>query len=554
MSNEAWLSAEISFAKYLVGAGRLDLARDSLTALGGVASPLVAQAWNELGSAFFSAERYRESELSFRNALQQAPGDAEACLGLGYSLFNENRLAEAEAVFKELTGRSPSAAAWRALSAAHLNLFDNQGARQALQQALACDPKDAESHALKGLLAYRVSDADRRWRDWTRQNLYDPGARPNLLGSALTRQEQDEALESIRAARQIDPRIRTDELGARMLVARGQPEAALAFLEESPVPDACTWQWMADVSWLLRNETEARAFLRRSLEARMHPKPELRPLGEENESLSAVLSGLQARANQLCAGPPLVWVHWDAPVHFTYSIASSVAASPGSPLVVIGDKTNAYACCRHAPILRGADSAWGFLERYRHASENDFVYEAFCLMRWFLLKDWAEAEGEELVVPLDSDVLLVADVEREVVPLLGGRDFAFTGPMGTHLSVLTKKGVAELCSFFMKTYAHGIPEIHSGQISDMTLLPHFLAGRDWVDLSLEREGKRVDMNIRLPEGFGMADGIKDIHYENGHAFAVRDGSKDRVRLLALHFQGPTKGRMIQALRQLFSGQ
>ncbi|CAA6605209.1 hypothetical protein MTBLM1_50035 [Rhodospirillaceae bacterium LM-1] len=550
MSNEAWLKAEIGFTQYLIQAGRLDAARDSLASLDSQeAAGLIADAWKELGGAYFGQDRHREAEAAFRRALDKLPADGEALMGLGYALFNQTRTSEAEHCFQAVAqSQEGSAVAWRALCATRMNLQDLEGAAKAVARALALNDQDAETHALRGLLAYRKSQADRRWRDWTRQNLKDPAARPNLLAGALDQLELDDALSSIRAARQIDPRIRTDELGARLLVAMGRPEEALEFLEASPQPDARSWQLTADVCWLLRKEDEARRHLKKSLEARMFPEPEPRALNEETLCQAKVAAGLKNHKREGPSATPLVWVHWDAPSYFSQSIGSALAASPATPLVVLGDSTNAFEPCQHMPLSRRAASAWAFLDRYRHASENDFVYEAFCLMRWFFLLDWASVAGVDRLAAADSDLLLFCDVERELVPRMKGLDLAFTGELGPHLALLTRKGLSDLCGFFMDAYADGAPDIGS-LVSDMMLLPHFLKDRQWADLSQIEAGCRVDMNMRLPEGFRMAGQIKQISFRQGQAFAKDRESGVETRLLALHFQGPAKPYMGQALRQ-----
>jgi tetratricopeptide (TPR) repeat protein len=519
------------------------LAKEGLAGLGGFADPDLVLAWNELGSAAFAEGQFHLAEDAFRSALACRPGDEEARLGLGYALFNQNRLSEAGHCFQVLPDHP---GAQRALAATRMNLQDFKEAGSALDRSLALNPKDAESLALKGLLAYRESEADSIWRHWTRHNLANPKDRPDMLAGRIEPKRLEEAIEALRSARRIDARIRTDELGARLLTVSGKPEAALEFLGDCPEPDGRTWQWMADISWLLRDEKAAKRYLGKSFEARMDGMLEARPLGEGVENLPSVAAGL-ARAKTLAAAEtPLVWLHWDAPAYFAHSIASAIAASPASPRVVLGDSANNFQHCRHMPLMRRSARAFEFLESYRHASENDYVYEAFCLMRWFFLLDWAEVAGVERLATLDSDILLFADLETELVPRLQGRDLAFTGPMGPHLAILTQKGLVGLCDFLTGAYAKGIPEI-GGQVSDMTLLPVYLRGRDFADLSAIEQGARVDMNIRQDEGFAMAGDTKEIRFQNGQAFAKRQDGGDLVRLLALHFQGKAKIRMAQAL-------
>lgn len=547
MSNDALMNAKIAFAQYLLGAGRLDAARDELFALQGASGPLALAVFNELGSALFAAERYADAETAFKRALDVDPMDAEAGLGLGYALFNRNLLAEAQRAFAALTGRGAGGSvAWRGMAAVELNSQNYGAARSALEQAIAADPKDAEALALTGLCAYREAKADLAWRDWTRHNLVAPTARPNVIEGRVPAQALEEALAALEEARRINAAIRTEELAARLLTVSGRPEAARDFLAATPDPDARTYQLMADVCWLLRDERAAKDYLRQALSARAEPRAELRPLGQDLEAIPTVAKGLERHGRETPGAVPVVWLHWDAPPHFMQSVASVLAASPSTPLVILGDASNAIRPCLHLPMTRYCASAWEFLERYRHASENDFVYEAFCFLRWFILKDWMQSAGVAHVVAIDSDILLFADVERDLMPRLMGKDLAFTGPLGPHFTILSRQGLSDLCDFFMTAYERGVPDL-GGQVTDMTLLPSFLKGRDWADLSQEDGAARVDGNLRLSEGLRMADKVKEIRFEEGRAYAQRADGQGRTRLLALHFQGTAKPLMLSAL-------
>jgi hypothetical protein len=54
-----------------------------------------------------------------------------------------------------------------------------------------------------------------------------------------------------------------------------------------------------------------------------------------------------------------------------------------------------------------------FQKIYKHYSPNGFIYERFCFLRWFLLRDFMLAHGLKHVLHLDSDVLLYVDVNAE---------------------------------------------------------------------------------------------------------------------------------------------
>lgn len=550
MSNEAWLNAEIGFALYLLRAGKLEAARDGLFALEAPSGPQALAAFNELGAALFAGERYFDAQTAFAKALAIAPDDGEAALGRCYALFNQGRLREAAQGFKTLAERPGlGAAPWRGAAAAYLNLYDFGQTAECLRQAVGADPHDAESLALIGLSVFRRAKADHLWREWTRRNLKDAKERPDLLAASISSRDLDEALQALADARRINPEIRTEELATRLLTVSGRPEAALDFLAATPSPSGKTYQLMADVCWLLRDPKAAKRYLRQSFEARDGGEKRTRPLGQDIEGLPAVAQGLRLRKTCRRDATPLVWLHWDAPDYFALSVASALAASPATPLAILGDAANVFQACQHAPMVKYAASAWEFLERYAHASENDFVYEAFCLMRWFILRDWALVANHERVVSIDSDILLAADLEGEILPSLGARKYGFAGATGPHFSALTQDGLDDFCGYLLAAYRNGAPDI-GGQITDMTLLPRFLAGRDWADFSAPAGGARIDGNMRLSEGCRMAAGLKEVSVQDGRAYAAREGDGAPTRLLALHYQGPSKPQMREMFLRL----
>jgi Flp pilus assembly protein TadD len=538
---EARRQGGIAFARHLLAAGRIKDATQALEGLEAGASPqqreLLALLWAACGQAQFAAERYGQAEAALRQALALDPALLCARLDLGFTLFNlsqtEAALAEFAAIPEDAAER---AAAWRAEGAARLSRHEFAFARIALGKALARDPKDAEGWSLLVQLDYEQNDVAGRFRDWTRINLADPQARPNLLPASFTATMLDEVLDHCARVRSLDGRIRVEELGFRFLVAAGRPEAAQAFLRAEPAPDARTERLMADGAWLLGDLQAARTHYRQSLDLRCREPGALRPLGIETPPRPAPGT---ATGN----GMPIIYVHWDAPDYLRLSAARSLISNPGSKVVMIGDSSNRFEGLDHVKLDGLAQGAADFQALYQHRSENDYSYELFCFQRWFFLRDWMRRENVPRLCALDSDVLLFAKLE-ELEPRIQGFDLAFAGRLGAHFAILTQAGIEALCDFFMELYAKPERLPAAPQLTDMLLLPHFLEGRGWADLGPAQDAQPViDGNLRLAEGFILKDGLKAIAFDPaGQPWGQRPDGK-KVRFAALHFQGTAKRRM-----------
>ncbi|MCC7168421.1 MAG: hypothetical protein IT565_12720 [Rhodospirillales bacterium] len=539
MTPPARLISDLAFVRHLLVAHRTDEARAALMALEGP-DGVLAPAWLALGESYFHGERYGDALAVLSKAQAMGADPLRTRQALGQVHFNRGEAAAAKAEFEAVLAMAPDhapdhASAHRGLAALALNRDAYDDALVQLRQAVAADPKDAESWSLIATVHYRHADAAQLYRSWTRQNLIDPTARPDFLTPKIGSDSLDEALAVLTRARALDPSVRADEIGFRLLVAAGRPEDGLAHLAADPAPDARTLRLMADGAFLVGDHDRARRWHQESLLARCQGPIALRPLGQPAGKAVPRM------------GVPVVYVHWDAPDHLALSIGQAQRAAPDSPVVVIGDRWNRYRGVEHVLLRDHLGGAEDFARHYVHRSENDFSYELFCFQRWFILADWARATGTEILLALDSDVLLFERAGK-LAQRLGGKTAGFAGPLGPHLAVLTQEGLDALCAHYTDFYRAEGWRDRPAPISDMTLLPDFFARLPAADLNADPGWSFIDGNIRLSEGFAMEDGLKALAFENGRPIGIDALGRARP-FAALHFQGVAKKKMADCARR-----
>lgn len=213
---------------------------------------------------------------------------------------------------------------------------------------------------------------------------------------------------------------------------------------------------------------------------------------------------------------------------------------------------------------------------YVHMSTNHYSFELFCIERWFYLAEFMRLEGVDVVLHLDSDVLLYCNASE--VWNRWFQDHWFTLALGTSAatSYLTLSALEHFCKYVSEAY--GIPtspelmEANAifdamqaqqlpGGISDMYWWKTF---RERVQLAVPvdtegvgemthiRDGTTFDHNINVSDGYAMRGGMKDIRFTSQpEATWIAQGTRleggerlvREVKFNALHFQGGAKGKM-----------
>jgi hypothetical protein len=164
---------------------------------------------------------------------------------------------------------------------------------------------------------------------------------------------------------------------------------------------------------------------------------------------------------------------------------------------------------------------------------------------------------------LDSDVLLFTDADEQA-RRFSSYDLTLTGISPHCVFVNGRKTLEQFCNFLLEAYTN--PKLFqmfeavyldsqarglAGGVCDMTGFGFFRHyGKPGIlDISAVLDGTAYDNSMCDPgQGFEMQNGIKVIRWENDLPHGRFTATGEWVRLMALHFQGPSKGRIFEHMR------
>jgi hypothetical protein len=261
---------------------------------------------------------------------------------------------------------------------------------------------------------------------------------------------------------------------------------------------------------------------------------------------------------------PIVFIHLFKSDYLAYTLGQAKMKNLQSPVILIGDDTNnIYPFATHVHMNRYCGQAVEFQKIYKHFSPNGFIYEQFCFLRWFLLRDFMKAHGLKQILHVDSDVLLYVDVNREWENWAGSELSLINGDCAGNMFVNGTKALDELCDIIWDMYAApgaaerlaALSEARRKEgrlaVSDMVPLRAFYdANRDRVAemTGIQPDGSYWDANIHLDEGFEMAGERKKYWLADGKAYCRHAATGRDIWFKSLHFQGIAKAHIEPAFR------
>lgn len=208
-----------------------------------------------------------------------------------------------------------------------------------------------------------------------------------------------------------------------------------------------------------------------------------------------------------------------------------------------------------------SDNIQIFSDCYDHLhNSSSRVYELFCYQRWFLLLEFMKKFQLEVVMHIDSDVLLLVNAEDEwknfdqyIMTLSYGCSGA--------TSYITIDGLSKFTEMLINIYKNksyyfdllssrfSVMQNHRrvGGICDMTLLELFKNSSDFGGYGRVGEMMHIinestyDHNINCEDqDFAMVDSIKKLEYENGNVYVYNNRLRKKIKFNSLHCQGNAK--------------
>ncbi len=264
---------------------------------------------------------------------------------------------------------------------------------------------------------------------------------------------------------------------------------------------------------------------------------------------------------------PIIFIHKGGDSYLACSLTQAKASSPESEVHLIGDRHNTgFAGVNHWELDAYSERAQAFGKIYQHRSTNSYNFELVCLQRWFVLGEFLRKQALDSCLYLDSDVLLFARAEEEARRFA---DYALTlsgtNPSSPHcMYLIGRRNLDAFCDFVVEAYTNStlfrcLEAVYidrqarglKGGVCDMTAFDLFRRHQcaKTLDISVVVDGVAYDNSMCDPtQGFEMRKGIKLVRWKENLPCGRLVTTGQWVRLMALHFQGPAKGRIFNHVR------
>lgn len=247
-----------------------------------------------------------------------------------------------------------------------------------------------------------------------------------------------------------------------------------------------------------------------------------------------------------------------------YVLKQAKFFNPESEVILIANKNIdkaeniSYYCLKDY-----ASMANKFKKIYIHLSSNDYNYEFFCIMRWFILNEFIIKNN--INTPFfyfDSDVLLLSSVKNIMKDFsLISYDYTCTQSGGPQY-FRNKNIINNFCNLINSYYLDsskisGLKNFYSnikklgkkGGVNDMYFLGEFRKiSTNYRDLYIENKAKIFDSNIHSVSNYkyiyyyshGNIHKIKKVTINKKGIYFYNVKTKRYIKSYGLHFQGVSK--------------
>jgi hypothetical protein len=205
-----------------------------------------------------------------------------------------------------------------------------------------------------------------------------------------------------------------------------------------------------------------------------------------------------------------------------------------------------------------------FSSVYEHLSTNDYNYELFCFLRWFILKEHMEKNNLDVVFYVDSDVMLYSDITKEYEKF-NQFDLTLLHRTAAISSFFTKTGLDNFCDFLINTFtnksSYNYKKISShyytrkdfglpGGVCDMTYFDFFHYMDDGGggpgkvgEMMVIIDDSTYDHNVNVSDQYFDFNGIKNIKIKDGYPYVYSHKLKKDIKFNSIHFQGGAKNHI-----------
>ena len=261
---------------------------------------------------------------------------------------------------------------------------------------------------------------------------------------------------------------------------------------------------------------------------------------------------------------PIVFLHYGRSAYLPFTLGRAKMMNVNSPVVLIGDDDNKnyLPFVEHVQMNSYACQAAELQKIYRHHSPNGHVYEMFCFMRWFILRDFMKCHGLTEIIHLDSDVLINVNVQEERRNWQGYGLTILRRQCAGNMFINGTASLEALCDIIWDLYTgpdsdRRLAELYARDkvVSDMATIgmicdkdPMHVAEMDGI----QPDGSFWDANISVDQGFEMdGNGFKAMRWMNGLPYGRHVETGRHILFKSLHYQGMSKRGIEPAFRQVY---
>ncbi len=269
----------------------------------------------------------------------------------------------------------------------------------------------------------------------------------------------------------------------------------------------------------------------------------------------------------------IILIHKWRQEYVKYALQQLLHYTSPENIVLLTDDIEASRTFYNLPIVFDSiyhynNSAKNFEKIYIHRSKNTYEFELFCFQRWFILLEYTKTHSISRFLHLDSDVLLVSELEKITK---NSADFNYVMICGHNLLANTR-GLEVYCDYIIDTYQNNfqiledyyrgiwyetiymnndyVLEFTNQNVCDMTLLHLLIQSKPSITYKnigiIDEENYVCDNNIGYAEWFDSFLWLKKVVYKDGKYYGFIN--KKRVQFLTLHFQWVFK-KMIPYMQQ-----
>lgn len=261
---------------------------------------------------------------------------------------------------------------------------------------------------------------------------------------------------------------------------------------------------------------------------------------------------------------PIVLIHSGNPPYLKFSIRKALQKNK---VYLIGD-TNPQIDHKNFTFLDMkdyiSDDYLKFQKIYKHLSTNNYGFEIFCFLRWFILKDFMLKNEIDVSFYIDSDVMVYVDVNDEYYKF-DQYDFTLLHRTAGISSFVTKTGIDNFCNALISIYSdhnsYNFQKIEShfvirqkhglgGGVCDMTLLEFYHYHSDIGggpgkvgEMMTIIDGSTYDHNINAQDQYFKFNGMKEIEMIDGIPYVFSEKLNKKIKFNTLHFNSGAKSLM-----------